>query len=188
VRSVEVLKKSGAIAERLSFTLGMMTLMVVLGPNGPTVLRIFGGSSRLNVNIRQGTLYSVTGTASGRVFAAFERAKVADLISRELDGNATSRSVGEVPTPEVFEAAVGLVKHRGVAEAIDAPIPGVSAVAAPVFDDNGVAAVLTVLGRSEDMRLDTDSTAANRLLEAVAEVSERSGAKQALVIGELVRQ
>jgi DNA-binding IclR family transcriptional regulator len=71
IRSVPVLNAASKAINNLSEDLGFMVLMVVWGPHGPTVVQVSEGTSALTLNIRQGTLFSVTGTASGRVFGAF---------------------------------------------------------------------------------------------------------------------
>src|SRR5436190_1661814 len=65
MRSFEPLAWASRSAIDLSRNLGLMVCVVVWGPQAPTVVQMQEGAHQLNLNIREGTLFSVTGTASG---------------------------------------------------------------------------------------------------------------------------
>ena len=55
----------------LAASTGMSVAMAVLGPLGPTVVRLEESARPLHVSLRVGTVMSLVNTAIGRVFAAF---------------------------------------------------------------------------------------------------------------------
>ncbi|MEK1930715.1 MAG: IclR family transcriptional regulator C-terminal domain-containing protein, partial [Pararhizobium sp.] len=151
-------------------------LMVVWGPHGPTVVQVSEGTSALTLNIRLGTLFSVTGTASGRVFGAFSAPQGMDrLIDLELNGQSRSHSVGNIPPRETYHGAVRKAVRCGYAETVGAPIPGINAVSAPVFGSQGkLQLAITLIGRTEDMPVSKNSEAVTKLLTVTSGLSEES--------------
>ncbi|NPT57906.1 IclR family transcriptional regulator, partial [Paraburkholderia elongata] len=55
----------------LAASTGMSVAMAVLGPLGPTVVRLEESARPLHVSLRVGTVMSLVNTAIGRVFAAY---------------------------------------------------------------------------------------------------------------------
>lgn len=178
IRGVPLLNAASRAILTLSEELGFMTLLVVWGPHGPTIVQVNEGNSPLTLNIRQGTLFSVTGTASGRVFSAFSRPDgIERLIELELNGQVRSRSVGNIPARETYDLAVNKARLCGYAETVGAPIPGINAVSAPVFDRNSkLELVITLIGRSEDMPVGDKSDAVTRLLSVTSTLSAKANA------------
>lgn len=173
IRSMPVLNAASRAINGLSEDLGFMVLMVVWGPQGPTVVQVSEGTSPLTVNIRPGTLFSVTGTASGRVFGAFSTPRSMDqLIDLELNGQSRSRSLGDIPPRETYLGAVRKAVRCGYAETVGAPIPGINAVSAPVFDPQGTFQLaITLIGRTEDMPVQKDSEVVVKLLSVTSALS-----------------
>ncbi len=167
---------SAAILELKSLTdeLGFMSLIAIWGEFGPTIVHINDGLSPTALNIRQGTLFSVTGTATGRVFAAFgDAGNLEGQIASELRGAARSRSLGPALTRENFEAQVQLTRKVGYSTARGAPIPGINAVSVPIFDKDGkFAFVGTLIGPSPEMAVESDSAAVQRLLATARSITD----------------
>ena len=70
---------------------------------------------------------SLTGTASGWLFAAYRpRESVLALLAQE-----------QTKVDAAFEARLDEVRENRMARAVDLSVPGVSALAAPVFDGAG---------------------------------------------------
>ncbi|WP_137929673.1 IclR family transcriptional regulator [Mesorhizobium comanense] len=164
------LRTLGALTDEL----GYMSVIAVWGQFGPTIVHVNDGLWPSALNIRQGTLFSITGTATGRVFAAFGNADdIEDQITSELRGAAGGRSLGPAQAREDFEAQVQLARKVGYSTAIGAPVPGINAVAAPIFGKDGeFTLVATVIGPSGEMPVDDDSPAVQKLFAAARSISE----------------
>lgn len=152
---------------------GVMSQVVVWGQGGPTIVHIHEGATPHALNLRQGTLYSVTGTASGRVFAAFGAgAGIAARIAAELDDIGGLGLLGQgLPRP-AFEAECAATRARGHAIAREMPIPGINAVSAPVMDRQGALALaVTLIGTAASLPVTPGAPIIHRLEAAVAEIT-----------------
>lgn len=158
--------------------LDVISLIAVWGNLGPTIVSINASVSLPSLNIRQGTVYSVTGTATGHVFAAFGSFPgMEDLIAKSFDRSSRSRGIGSFFTREDLDEVLKVTRARGYATAINRPIPGISAAAAPIFDSNGdLKFVAAVIGRSEDTSVAEDSAVVKRLLSVTKNLPGDSGA------------
>lgn len=178
IRGVGLLNSASQAIYSLSEELGFMALMVVWGPHGPTIVQVSEGALPLTLNIRQGTLFSVTGTASGIVFGAFSDPEGMDrLINSEINGQSRSHSFGKIPPRETYDLAVKKAQELGYSETVGAPIPGINAVSAPVFNrQSNLEMVITLIGRTEDMPVDERSVAVRKLLSVTSSLSENATA------------
>lgn len=169
-----VLRRASAAAATLADRHGFMMALVVWGPDAPTVVQVFEGAHAVSANVRQGTLFSVSGTATGRLYAAFHKpeALVRRRIEAELSGRARRMGVNAPLSPAALEAEIAAVRARGYATIEDAPVPGVSAIAAPVFDpQGGLTAALTLIGPTRAVGLGPDSPTLRLLRDAIAAIA-----------------
>jgi DNA-binding IclR family transcriptional regulator len=162
----------------LSDEIGQAVALSLWGNYGPTVVRLEEGSAAVHVNMRVGSVMSLLGTATGRVFAAFMPAK---MIQTFLESGHHEASVGHESARRIsrkqIEAALAEVRQRGMARAVGRPIPGVNAFSVPVFDQAGsVALAITAMGPEGIFNADWDSPIAAKLSECAAKISERLGA------------
>ena len=157
-----------ALAQRIGYTVSAS----VWGDNGPTIIRVEEGPTAVYVAMRHGTTASVRHTATGKVFAAFgppERAAAA--LAAEGFGGAL-----EEPG---FAAELEAVRSHQIAQVTDQLLPGISALATPVFDGFGqIVLCLAVIGPSATLRTTPDSDAARLLREAGRVLSQRLGMMQ----------
>jgi DNA-binding IclR family transcriptional regulator len=149
----------------------------VWGNHGPTVVRIEEGTGAVHVNMRVGSIMSLLGTATGRVFAAFLPPKIIDTFIESGVGRA---SVGDEAERKItrsqVDKVVADVKGKGLARAVERPIPGVNALSAPVFDHSGsIALVITAIGPAHTFDADWDGAIAVELRKCAATVSTRLG-------------
>lgn len=161
----------------LSEELGVMSLITVWGQFGPTIVHIYAGPNQAALNLRQGSLFSVTGTAAGRVFAAFGcDPAIAAQVEKELAHKATVNAIGVDLTKDGFEDQVRQIRACGYSIALRHPIPQVNAVAFPVFDREGrLAFVISLIG--SDDRLDvSDGASAIEQIRRIAKDVSREGA------------
>ena len=170
----------------LAVTTGMSVAMAVLGPLGPTVVRLEESARPLHVSLRVGTVMSLVNTAIGRVFAAY----VADDVRHGLLAQDPLRLAG-AERAEMFAAAPDLkttklaptyaerlaqIREQGIDTALNKPIPGINTLAAPVFDHTGsIVLVIALMGTAGSFDSDTQGGAAKTLLAATQRLSRRFG-------------
>jgi DNA-binding IclR family transcriptional regulator len=179
----------------LAASTGMSVAMAVLGPLGPTVVRLEESARPLHVSLRVGSVMSLVNTAIGRVFAAHVADDVlAGLLVQDhlrLAGDASaaqaaSRTValasGADTAPE-FTPASTAYAHRlaqirtdGIDTALSRPVPGIDTLAAPVFDHTGsICLVLASMGPSGSFESDPAGKPAQTLRAATLRLSRRFG-------------
>ncbi len=153
----------GELARSLGHTVGV----AVWGNRGPTMVRIEEAPSAVHVNMRHGTVMSLRGTASGLLFCAYLPTQQVLPI---LQGEGDSLDAG-------LQAQLARVRQLGLAQAVDALVPGISALAAPVFDvNNGIVMSLTAIGTSAIFDARSDGEVARVLRRHARELSRQLGA------------
>jgi DNA-binding IclR family transcriptional regulator len=177
LRTFDPLRMAGQTAVALSSELGLMVAILVWGTYGPTVVQVQEGSDQLHVNVRAGTVFTLTGTASGEVFTAFMKgAAVKSLLQRELKLGSRTQRIGAPARPDAVAAAVSDVRKRGYATTEGRPVPGVNAISAPVFDRTGqIQCAITLIGPTAALPLDGDDKLVARLLDATRDLSRQLG-------------
>jgi DNA-binding IclR family transcriptional regulator len=152
------LRLAGNRLPALARQIGHTVALAVWGTLGPTIVRVEQGPAAIVVNMRLGSVVSVRGTASGRLFAAHGRA---DL----------QRKAGL--TPE--DAAA--IRASGVAAVVDGTVPGISAAAAAVFDASGDLVLgLTAIGPGAVFDSRPQGTLLQCLADAARSLSDDLGA------------
>lgn len=164
-RAVEALRK-------LTEEFAVMALIVVWGEFGPTIIHTSAGSSQAALNIRQGSRFSVSGTAAGRLFAAYDRnPAVARQLEAELSHKVKAHSLGETLTADTIAARIEEVRRCGYAVASGAPIPGVNAVCVPVFSKDGIAFAACLIGASDRLSVESNSRPIKRMVDMARHLS-----------------
>lgn len=171
------------LLRELAQALGLTMAVAVWGNRGATIVRIEEAPTAVHVNMRHGTVMSLRGTASGMLFAAhLPRAQVLAALADERA--AELRQQGE-PVPAQLKPALeaGLesawddIRRVGVSRVTDGAVPGVSAMAAPVFDDAGAMVLsLTAIGPTAIFDLRPDGAVAQALRRSAKALSKQLGA------------
>lgn len=174
MRSFPVLSAARQALRTLSEELAKVAMLVAWSPSGPTVVDFQNGSAPLTMNLKQGTLFSVTGTASGLSFAAFDRsAEVEAMVAREQSGISDRKFLGHVAQLSRFRQAVEDARKHGYAAVEGTPIPGVNAISAPIYDKNGqMILTITLFGRSENTNTAPGAPIVKALLATTSELSQ----------------
>ena len=173
----------------LAVSTDMSVAMAVLGPLGPTVVRLEESSRPLHVSLRVGTVMSLVNTAIGRVFAAF----IADDVLSGLLAQDALRLAG-APAAEIYADArqtsersraqlepryaerLATIRVDGVDHALNKPVPGINTLAAPVFDHTGnICLVVALMGPAGSFDSDVKGDPAQTLLAATQRLSHRFG-------------
>ncbi len=171
------------LLRELAQSLGHTLAIAVWGNRGATIVRIEEAPSAVHVNMRHGTVLTLRGTASGLLFAAHlprERvlAALADEHAAELRarGEAVPARL-KVVIDAALDAELAQVRRHGVSCVSGGTVPGVSAMAAPVFDEGGAMVLsLTAIGPSAIFDLRLDGEVASALKRSARDLSKRLGA------------
>jgi len=163
---------------------GHTVALVVWGGRGPTIVLREASPSAVHVDMRHGTVFSIAGTASGRLFAAnlpvdvirpiYEAERASSLRTRRGDNGAATT----VPLPawRSFESDLIEVRRHGLGRSEGAVVAGVSALSAPVFDHRGAMVLaLTAIGPSAAFDARWTGRVASVLRDAAQSVSARLG-------------
>ena len=173
--------------DELARATGHTVAIAVWGHRGPTLVRIAEAPSPVHVSMRHGTVMSIPDTASGRLFAAFGPAEaVRDALANEARHAdaparpARARTGGRFGLGAAFDREIDRVRADGLAAIEGAALPGLSAMAVPVFDARGrLVLSLTAIGPSAMFDAAVDGAVAAVLAPAAAQLSVRLGWKPA---------
>jgi DNA-binding IclR family transcriptional regulator len=176
---------SAALAELAQRT-GLTVAISVWGTRGATIVRLEESPAPIHVNMRHGSVFSVAGTATGRLFAAYlEAGAVQELLDDERRRQKTHPDppIPGVPPPRPvppwreFERELAEVRTQGMSRSDGETLPGVNAMAAPVFDYHGhIVLAITAVGPGGIFDIDWDGPIAQALRGCAAQISQRLGA------------
>lgn len=165
---------------------GLSVAMAVLGPLGPTVVRLEESARPQHVSLRVGTVMSFVNTAIGRTFAAHlpAGALIEALAHDELRlagvPPATvleTQSDGTTTLAPAYAARLATIRETQIDNALARPVPGIDTLAAPVFDPTGnLTLVIAVIGSTGSFDSATDGATARQLAAAARRLSWRFGA------------
>ena len=177
LQRLDALKEAGPLVEALALQTGLTVSVCVWGNLGPTVVRIEQPAQPLHIALRVGTVLSVIGTATGRLFASFlPGSSVNELVARDMSrfgGVETQRA--DLPEPELARL-IEETRERGLSRTVESPIPGINALSAPVFDATGkLALAVTAIGPAASFDVAWDGEVAKALLACALGISERLG-------------
>lgn len=181
----------------LAASTGMSVAMAVLGPLGPTVVRLEESARPLHVSLRVGTVMSLVNTAIGRVFAAYVAddvrngllaqdhlrlagADAAQIFAGTADGSSTVGRKDVAPTlPQLtrtYAQRLTQIRTDGIDTALSRPVPGINTLAAPVLDHTGsICLVLALMGPTGSFDSELAGGPAQTLLAATLRLSRRFG-------------
>jgi DNA-binding IclR family transcriptional regulator len=173
--------------DELARATGHTVAIAVWGHRGPTLVRIAEAPSPVHVSMRHGTVMSIPDTASGRLFAAFGPTDaVREALANEArlapagagTRPARARTGGHFGLGSAFDREIERVRADGIAGIEGVALPGVSAMAAPVFDARGQLVLsLTAIGPSATFDAGVDGAVARVLGPAARQLSVRLGWK-----------
>ncbi len=153
----------------LALRTGCTVSAAVWGSSGPVIIRVEDGPTPVRVSMRHGLPASLRTTGTGKVFAAFrERDEIAAALAEE-------GAPGALDDP-AFAAELADIRREHIARVKDDLLPGLSALAVPVFDGFGrLALAIAAIGPSTLLDLRSDSPQARALLDTGRALSQRLG-------------
>jgi len=178
LRSFEPLKVANHEVRRLSEALGLTTVVAIWETDGPTIVHVQEGARQVFVNLRPGAVFSVTGTATGKVFSAFmpERTVMPRVETELRDIGSTQRATTSPLGASAFRDELAEVRRLGYATAEGSPIPGVNGLSAPVFDRTGAMQLaVTIMGPTRAVSIAPGSQQIAALVAFTSDISARFG-------------
>jgi DNA-binding IclR family transcriptional regulator len=140
----------------------------IWGDTGPTIIAMEESGHVVTMNVRIGSVLPLTTTAIGQVFLAY----LPDSLTRHL----VVAEQASAATGDDLALQLAHIRERRLSRARGVLIPGVDAVAAPVFDVRGkLVAVMCVVGRSSGMRNDWNEPVVQALDQAARNLSRQLG-------------
>ena len=176
----------------LARQLGHTVALAVWGNRGPTIVRIEESPHLVHVTMRHGTVMSLRNTASGRLFAAYlttdvvlaalneERAYEERAAQASSATNTAATTTAPATTAKgidpAFKQLLSDVRLNGISDAVNLIVPGVSALAAPVFEESGKLVLsLTAIGPSAQFDVNLNGPIATALKSLGKDLSQRLG-------------
>lgn len=176
MRSFDPYRRAANAVADLAVETGLTVFVVVWGSYGPTVLQVQEAADQIHTSTRPGTVFSVSGTASGRAFAAFLPDDLIRSAVADERRDPQPRRIGPPAAPEALTRAVIHARQYGYTR-LDRPvIPGVNAIAAPVFDHAGqMQMAITLVGGVGTLIDAPGSPQVGDLLRFTAQLSREMG-------------
>lgn len=172
------LREAEADVLALASRTGQSVFLTTWGPNGPVVVRQEDPSYPLHLTLRVGTIMSLVNTATGRLFGAYMPEplvrKALDDEGIRLSGATDLKPADKVRLFKEYEQ----IREEGMTRTAGHPLPGVNAIAAPVFMFNGtIALAITLVGPAGTFDTRWDGELAGTLRQTTTDLSYRLGYK-----------
>jgi DNA-binding IclR family transcriptional regulator len=179
--AVQLIECTGTVItghlEKLQDATNLTIALSVWESCGPSIVVMRDGIEQVNINSLVGTVYSVSGTATGMAFAAHMSEEVLKVaIKSELRESGEKRRVGKTRNWADIASELNTIKVKKFATISPNPVAGIHAIASPIFDSSGdVKMVMTLIGTAANPELNAKSTTVRLLLECASRVSFELG-------------
>jgi DNA-binding IclR family transcriptional regulator len=154
-----------ALAQKVGCTVSA----AVWGAAGPVIIRVEQGPTAVHVAMRHGFPASLRHTGTGKVFAAFhDREDIEQALAQEGYANALDEPA--------FAQELEKIRSTGLAQVQDEFMPGLCALAVPVFDGFGrMAVAIAAIGPSRSLDINPMGAQAQAMLRTANALSARMG-------------
>lgn len=147
--------------------LGETVFVSVWGDRGPTIVALEEPIGAVTINLRVGSALPLLDSAMGRVFAAY--------LPRQTTKDAMKAAIG-ARAERTTAALLAQIRSDGLSPIEGLLLPGINAIAAPVFNHHGhLAFVIGAVGRKETLDVALDGEAAGRVGGLAERLSARLG-------------
>lgn len=173
---IDPVRTSVEATAALSRQIDRTLLVSVWSERGPVIIAWFDSTEILACNLRVGSVLPIANSASGNLFLThFPRKTTQHLVDRWVRQVTAGGQMSRNKAREDLERIVETVRRRGVGITQESLLPGLSAIAAPVFDSNGsMIAAIAEIHKAQDSTI--DPVALRQLLVQTAhEVSAKVG-------------
>ena len=156
----------------LAQALGVTVSAAVWGGSGPIIVRVEEGPRAVNVSMRHGIPASLRHTGTGKIFAAY-------MPSEVVQAALVSQGEPQAWEDPQFHAELLRVRSLGLSQVREELMPGISAMAVPVFDGFGrLALAIAAMGPTAQLDLSPEAAQATTLRELGRRLSLRLGAPE----------
>ncbi|MBN8964676.1 MAG: IclR family transcriptional regulator [Rhizobiales bacterium] len=169
--SHQPLQDAIALQRKLRDQLDETFVLSVWSGQGPTVVHVEESSQSIVMTMRAGAVLPMLSSATGLVCAAFlPHHFTAPLTAKAF---ATQEAGVLARTPAAFEKLVKKVREQGFGYNKGHLMPGVSALAFPLFDRTGTLfSVMAVMGRDEKLNPRTGASTRAFLMDVIRRFNE----------------
>lgn len=150
-------------------TLNETAALAIWGENGPFFISWEQSNHPVNIGVKVGTEISLTTSAAGKIFSTYLPKEITEkLIEKEFQKYDVNS--------EQFWSSLGFVKENQYSFVVGTFLPGISAIAAPIFNStNNLVAALTVVGLENTLKTEANSEEVRLLKEKAMMISELLG-------------
>jgi DNA-binding IclR family transcriptional regulator len=179
IGNLDVVAASGGPLAALRDRVNETCILTVWANNGPAVVRIEPANRAIVVNVRIGSVLPLLISAAGQIFAAFVNdQQVRQLLVAERK---ELEQQGRQDLIKQGERGIALARQTGLAAVSSTLTPGVSALAAPIFDhQQRVAATVAVMGPTGYFDNSPDGPIAKELQAMASATSDLLGRPKSL--------
>jgi len=179
----KVMQYATRAAIEFNQTEDLTVALSVWGEHGPTVVGWYDSSQILICNVNVGSVLPVLRSAAGQIFLAYlPRAATRRLVDHETSMILTYLRAESFRSKSDIDALIQKVRTERLGVTHGDLMPGLSAIAAPVFDHQGqVTASLSLIGPSGLMHSADSNSISQKLLRMADSVSLRMGRDPALL-------
>ncbi|MGO4713831.1 IclR family transcriptional regulator [Bradyrhizobium sp. 2TAF24] len=177
MRGTDPLRMASTVATDISEKTGYMVTVSVWGPHGPTIIQVHEAIYPVHVNLRAGALYTLTGTATGRLFAAlYPLESVRTLLAREMRAEQKGQHLPSAKSRQAFAEDFEEIRRQGYATTEGVPVPGINAVSVPVFDQSQkMQFAMTAIGPNSELDVRPGSANMLAVIETINRLSDQLG-------------
>lgn len=180
LRSFDPLKAAGEAAAKFADETALSVAITVWGAYGPTVVQMHEGSDQIHTALRPGTVFSLTGSATGRIFCAnLGPDIIIEAIKAQKAEKSPSRIVGSIADFRSVRSDLARIREHGYATTTSDPIPGISAICAPIFETGGeLTGAITVIGPAPSFNVAPSAASVREVVTLANAISARAGYQQ----------
>jgi len=134
LHSLPKVRAAVPVSNALGHRLGLNVFLAVWSRHGPTVVHYIEHGMVLNIGFGLGDVMSLTRTATGRLFSAFQPRLLCEAVIRN---QAFTRESLDTYRSRSFQQDLAEIRTQRLSIALGFPTPSVYAFSAPVFDAEG---------------------------------------------------
>ena len=168
---LDILEEAAQIAQALVDATGRTALLSIWSESGPTIIRSFPGTPPIYTTLTIGSRLSLTHSATGKVFLAFQKETYISDFLKKTQKNWLSKG------RSALNAIRKEVRKSFIARTDGTIIPGLRALAVPVFDLQGQLALVIAAIASDGFPANDDLEVEKKLMKAAEEMTNRIGGR-----------
>ncbi len=161
------------VMRELRDLLGHPVVVSQIDPGGARVLATIPGNAPIEISVREGSVLSFHGSSQGKVALAWGDETVCKrVLASRLERQTPSTIVGAT----ALRAEIALVRARGYAVSPNETLPGVNALAAPLFDASAACVgAIAIVDSIQYLEATPSDDQLRRVIHAAEQISRALG-------------